>query len=152
MDRKQQWADPLVRSLLQDLVLAVTEGDAEHVQTLLLQGVRPDIIDLASAWSALHAAVLSNVKALDTLLPFARSVDGPRVGGATPLSYVVHELGESPSPERRKDLLDALKTLLAAGANPRAGAPDQSALELASLYGFPDVESMLMEAADEDGT
>ena len=138
--------DSLRRSLLQDLVSAVTRGDSEHVQTLLLQGVRPDIIDLASGWSALHAAVLYNVKALDTLLPYARSLDGPQVMGGTPLSYVVHELKESPSPERSKDLMDALKTLLAAGANPRAGGPDQSALELAWLYGFGDIESMLMEA------
>lgn len=132
----------LAASLLRDLVSAVTHGDVEQVELLLDQGVPPDVIDQASGWSALHAAVLL----LEVLLAFARSPDAPEVMGGTPMSYVLHELGEPVSPARRDELLGALASLLAAGASPRAGGVDQTPLELARLYRLRDVESLLSEA------
>ncbi|SFK96736.1 ankyrin repeat domain-containing protein [Lysobacter sp. cf310] len=136
----------LAASLLRDLVSAVTQGDAEQVELLLVRGVPPDVIDQAAGWSALHAAVLHNPQLLKVLLAFARSPDAPEVMGGTPMSYVLHELGEAASPARRDELLMALASLLAAGASPRAGGVDQTPLELARLYRLRDIESLLSEA------
>jgi hypothetical protein len=137
--------DPLSRSLLVDLVSATEQGDAERVRDLLSIGVPPDVIDIESRWSALHASVIHNPMLLATLLGHTRNPDGPRVLGGTPLSYAVHELGEKPNPERKQQLLRAIELLLQSGADPTCGASDQSALELSRLYGMPDVEALLVQ-------
>lgn len=135
--------NPLSASLVSDLVSATERGDSEHVRELLLRGAKPDVIDMTSGWSALHSSVLHCPLLLATLLEYTTAPDAPQVMGGTPLSYVVHELGENPDPQRRQQLFDAINLLLRAGANPKCGGPDQAALELARLYKMPEVESVL---------
>jgi len=136
--------DSLTRSLLHDLVAATEVGNVEAMQTLLTPGVRPDIVDIHSGWSALHAAVLSlHPGTLEQLLRHCDNPDRPTVGGGTALSYAIHELGESPAAQKRAALLAAVQNLLAAGADPKAGAPDQTALELVRMYRLDDVEPLL---------
>jgi ankyrin repeat protein len=135
--------DPLNDALLADLVSATKQGDAEQVRLLLGLGVRPDVVDHISGWSALHMSVLYNPLLLPTLLEHTSNPDLPKVMGGTPLSYVVHELGEKPDAERRQELFEAIALLLQAGANPKSGATDQTAIELARLYHMPDVEAAL---------
>jgi hypothetical protein len=136
--------NPLSASLLSDLVSATERADVEHVRELLSLGVRPDLIDMMSGWSALHSSVLHCPLLLATLLEYTAAPDEPQVMGGTPLSYVVHELGENPDPQRRQQLLDAINLLLRAGANPKCGGADQTALALARLYKMPDVENFLL--------
>jgi ankyrin repeat protein len=143
---------PFERSRIADLVAATKRGDVEYVDQLLAQGVRPDVIDLASGWSALHAAVLSAPELLPALLEYSADPDRPMVMGGTPLSYVIHELAEKPSDDRRQKLVGALHVLLDAGANPSAGAPDQSAHELAHLYGLDEIKPLLVKGVARDAT
>ena len=138
---------PLSRSLVRDLVSAIEQQDTERVGHLLSMGVPPDAIDIHSSWSPLHASVVYSPTLLAPLLAHTHNPDGPQVLGGTPLSYVVHELGEEPSPERKQQLLGALELLLQAGANPKCGASDQTALELSRLYGLCDVEALLLKRA-----
>src|ERR1700750_2866398 len=119
--------DPLSRSRLADLVSVLERGDTESVNLLLSLGVPPDVVDPSSGWSALHAAVLFKIELLPTLLEHSADPD-PLAGAATPLAHVVHELAEKPDAGRRQALLDAIKLLLSAGADPRAGGPAQTAL------------------------
>jgi hypothetical protein len=140
----------LQRSLLSDLVAVTVQGDAEQVRRLLSLGVRPDAIDKSSGWSALHASVLHNPSLLPTLLKFTETPDSPLVMGGTPLSYVVHELGENPDPDRRQSLFEAIGLLMHAGANPQCGGSDQTALELARLYKMPEVEALLLKGIGGD--
>ena len=135
---------PVSASLLSDLVHATEHGDVEHVRRLLALGVRPDVIDLSSGWSALHSSVLHNPLLLPTLLEYTADPNAPQVMGGTPLSYVVHELGEHPDAGRKQKLLDAIDLLLRAGADPKGGGGDQTALELARLYKMSDVENALL--------
>jgi hypothetical protein len=129
---------------LQDLVAATQIGNVEAMHTLLKRGVRPDVVDIHSGWSALHAAVLSlHPGTLELLLRHCDNPDGPTVGGGTALSYAIHELGESPASEKRKALVTAVHNLLAAGADPKAGAPNQTALELVQMYRLDDIEPLL---------
>ena len=139
--------DPLSQSLLQDLISATRLGDLEAIERLLALGVRPNVIDIHSRLSALHAAVMYQVGTLELLLRHCDDPDRPTILGGTALSYAIHELGESPPPEKREALLGAIKALLEAGANPRYGAADQTALELVRLYGLKDVESLLTGGA-----
>lgn len=139
--------NPLDKAFLSDLVLATKAGNTPRVTELLSIGVRPDIVDASSGWSALHAAVVFNSDSLSVLLEHCIDADGPKVGGGTPLSYVIHELGENPSTNRRQRLIDALNMLLRAGASPSVGGPDQTALELVRLYQLPEIEVMLMGSA-----
>ena len=136
--------DPLSDSLLIDLVSATEQGDVEHVRRLLALGVRPDVIEHSSGWSALHKSVLHDPRLLPTLLEYTANPDAPQVMGGTALSYVVHELGENPDDNRKQQLFEAIEVLLHAGANPQTGAPDQTALELAALYNMPDVYDALL--------
>lgn len=136
--------DPLNASLLTDLVSATEQGDVEHVRRLLALGVRPDVIDLSSGWSALHSSVLHSPLLLPTLLEYTANPDAPQVMGGTPLSYVIHELGEQPDTKRKQQLFEAIDVLLQAGASPNVGGNDQTALELARLYKMPDVENALL--------
>jgi ankyrin repeat protein len=136
--------DSLSRSLLQDLVAATKVGDVEAMQTLLTRGARSDIVDTDSGWSALHAAVLFlHPGTLELLLRHCDNPDRAMVGGGTALSYAIHELGESPASEKREALLAAVQNLLAAGADPKVGGPDQTALELVRMYRLADIEPLL---------
>lgn len=138
--------DSLSQSLLQDLVAATDIGNVDAMQTLLTRGVRPDIVDTHSGWSALHAAVLSlHPGTLELLLRHCDNPDRPTVGGGTALSYAIHELGESPASEKREALLAAVQKLLAAGADPKAGASDQTPLELVRMYQLDDIEPLLTD-------
>jgi hypothetical protein len=130
-------------SLLKDLVEAVTSRDDTQVDRLLLLGVPPDVIEPGGTWSALHAAVLFNVQVLPKLLSYSRDPDAPQVLGGTPLSYVVHALGEKPDSERKAELFVAMQLLKDRGASALAGGADQRPIELARLYGMPDVEAGL---------
>lgn len=143
--------NPLNIALHSDLVLATKAGDTQRATELLSIGVRPDIVDSSSGWSALHAAVVFNTDSLGVLLEHCIDPDGPKVGGGTPLSYVIHELGENPGANRRQRLIDALNMLLSAGASPSAGGPDQTALELVRLYRLPDIELILMRSVAGSG-
>ena len=137
--------NPLDRPLLIDLVAAVEQGDEDHARQLLALGVRPDVIESTSGWSALHASILHAPSLLPLLLAHSAEPDGPQVLGGTPLSYVVHELGERPDAPRRQQLFEAMDLLLAAGADPMCGGSNQSALELSRLYRMPDVEAWLLK-------
>ena len=136
--------DPLSASVLIDLVSAAGQSDVEHVRRLLALGVRPDVIETRSGWSALHSSVLHNPPLLPTLLEYTDDPDAPLVMGGTPLSYVVHELAEHPDDKRKQQLFEAIEVLLQAGANPACGAADQTPLELARLYRRPDIEDALL--------
>ena len=130
-------------SLLKDLIAAVKSRDDAHIDCLLSLGVSPDVIEPGDTWSALHAAVIFNIGALPKLLSHSRDPDAPQVLGGTPLSYVVHELGEKPEPARRAELFVAMRLLKDKGASALAGGPDQRPMELARLYEMPDVEDRL---------
>ena len=143
--------NPLNPSLLSDLVASTVQGDFEHVQRLLSLGVPPDVIDLSSGWSALHACVLHHPSHLESLLASSTDPDAPWVAGGTPLSYVVHELGEQPDENRRLQLLHAIELLLKAGANPKCGESDQTAVSLAVQYQMPEVLSALSSANVKGG-
>src|SRR6185369_1425052 len=108
-------------------------------------GVRPDVIDRSSGWSALHKSVLYNPLLLPTLLEHTADPDAPKVMGGTPLSYVVHELAEKPDDQRKQQLFEVVTLLLRAGASAESGAVDQTPLELARLYRMPDVEAALVD-------
>ncbi|MCM5682459.1 hypothetical protein M8A51_23265 [Schlegelella sp. S2-27] len=138
--------DPLAATRVADLVSAVEQGDAEYIDRMLALQVQVDEPDVLTGNSALHAAVLYHLELLPALLKHAANPDALDVGGATPLSCVLHELGEGPVGARRQQLVEAAAHLLHAGADPRAGASDQSALELARLYELPDVEALLVNA------
>lgn len=142
--------DPLVTSRIADLVSAVEQGDAEFVNKLLALRAQVDVPDLLTGNTALHAAVLCHVELLPALLKHARNPDAPDAGGATPLSCVVHELADAADPARRQRLIDAAERLLNAGADPGAGASDQSALELARLYELSDVEALLCRRPERE--
>jgi ankyrin repeat protein len=141
--------DSLNRSRIMDLVSATQRGDVAWMNQLLALDVRPEEIDLSSGLSALHAAVLFKPENLPTLLAHCRNPDYPRVMGGTPLSYIVHELGDQPNAARRNALLKAMNQLLRVGASPHAGGSDQTPLELARLYGLRDVEALLIEGASD---
>ena len=136
--------DPLAATRVADLVSAVEQGDADYVNKMLAVHAHVDEADVLTGNSALHAAVLHHVELLPALLEHAGNPDALDAAGATPLSYVVHELGDAPDAARRRQLVDAATRLLRAGADPRAGASDQSALELARLYELPEIEALLM--------
>jgi ankyrin repeat protein len=136
--------DPLSDSLLVDLVSATKRGDVEHIRRLLALGASPHVIEPESGWSALHTSVLYNPLLLPTLLEYTADPDAPWVMGGTPLSYVVHELAEDPDDKRKQELFEAIAVLVQAGANPECGGADQTALELARLYGRRDIEDALL--------
>lgn len=136
--------DPLGDSLLIDLVSATEAGDAEQVRRLLALGVRPDLIEHRSHWSALHVSVIHNPSLVPILLEYTRTPDLPQVMGGTPLSYVVQELAGHPDAGRRQQLFQAMDTLLKAGADPAGGQNDQSPFALSRLYGLHDVEDALL--------
>ena len=139
--------DPLVTSRVADLVSAIEQGDADYVGKLLALRVRVDAPDLLTGNTALHTAVLFHVELLPMLLPHAEDLDALDVGGSTALACVVHEIADAADPARRQQLIDAAGQLLHAGADPRAGVSDQSALALARLYEMPDVEALLERGA-----
>lgn len=130
--------------LVPDLVSATERGESARVRELLLRGAKPDVIDGVTGWSALHSSILHCPWLLATLLEYTTAPDEPKVGGGTPLSYVVHELGENPEPMRRQHLFAAIHLLLRAGANPQCGGPDQTAIGLARLYKMPEIEKVLL--------
>ena len=136
--------DPLAATRVADLVSAVEHGDADYVNKMLALHAPVDAADVLTGNSALHAAVLYHVELLPELLKHADNPDALDIGGATPLSCVVHELSDTSDASRRQQLVDAATHLLRAGADPRAGASDQSALELARLYELPEVEALLV--------
>ena len=142
--------DPLAATRVADLVSAVEQGDAEYVNKMLALRVQVDEPDVLTGNSALHAAVLYHVELLPALLKQAGNPDALDAGGATALSCVVHELSDAPEAARRQQLMEAAARLLDAGADPRAGASDQAALELARLYELADVEALLMNACTAD--
>jgi hypothetical protein len=148
---------PLRRSLLMDLIDAVSSGSVDDVQRLLAAGVAVDVEFPAPggaphpAYSALHAAAFrADPQILEILLSHCQDPDSARLGGATALAYVVHELGDLGSDpaiamSRRVSLVKALSMLLRAGADPMSGATDQRPLELARMYGLDDVEALLVQ-------
>lgn len=91
--------------------------------------------------------MVSHVETLEVLLRYWDDPDRPKVFGGTALSYAIHELGNSPAPEKREALLGAVRSLLAAGAGPKVGASDQTALGLVRLYRLKDVEPLLTGSA-----
>ena len=135
--------DPLSTSLLLDLLAATEDGNVAEMRRLLALGVKPDVAAPSSKWSALHTCILYNPSLLPILLEYTSAPDSPWVMGGTPLSYVVHELGENPSTERRQELFQAISLLLRAGADPRCGGSDQSPLYLSRMYEMPEVEMAL---------
>lgn len=141
--------DLLSSLLVPDLVSATERGDSERMRELLMRGAKPEVIDRSTGWSALHSSVIHCPWLLATLLEYTSAPDEPQVGGGTPLSYVVHELGESPDLKRRLQLFVAVQILLRAGANPKCGGPDQTALGLARLYKMPDVEKVLLGQGEQ---
>jgi hypothetical protein len=136
--------NPLADSLLFDLVSSTQAGDEEQVRRLLSLGVRPDLIEHQSGWSALHASVLHNPSLLPVLLEHTATPDLPKVMGGTALSYVVHELAEHPDADRKSQLLEAMDVLLRAGAEPGGGEAGQSPFTLARIYGLRDVEEVFV--------
>lgn len=136
--------DPLADSFLRDLIEATRTGDLERMDHLLSSGIRPDARETISGDSALHAAMAHHPELVARLLPFAVDPDAPRAGIGTPLAHVVQELGENPPPAVRQKLLQAMKELLAAGADPWYRGTDYSPVELARLHELPEIEALLL--------
>ena len=62
------------------------------------------------------------------------------------LAYVIHELGEGPAEPKRTQLVEVVRSLLEAGANPTGGSDrHQTPLGLALEYGMEDVKALLAE-------
>jgi ankyrin repeat protein len=138
-------------SLLMDLVHAAELGDAARVAALLDLGVKPDKVDGASRRTALFvAACAGHAEIVRQLLPRVTHPDREEVYRTTPLAYVVHELGERPREEQRMQLVEIVRMLLDAGANPRGGSDrHQTPLALAREYGMEDIEMLLSQHAHE---
>ena len=142
--------DPLLTTRVADLVSAVEQGDADYVGKMLALRVRVDAPDLLTGNCALHAAVLFHLELLPMLLKHAQDPDALDAGGSTALACVVHEIADAQDAARRTQLVGAAEQLLRAGADPRAGVAEQSALVLARLYDMPDVEALLARGAEHE--
>ncbi|MFT3883387.1 MAG: ankyrin repeat domain-containing protein [Gemmatales bacterium] len=133
------------KSLLRDLILATERNDFEHVKKLLDLGLEADEVDEISHQTALFSAACNgHVELTKFLLSKVRHPDSSEFGGATPLAYVIHGLGERPSGEKQDRLMSIIHLLLGAGANPNAGSDKhQTPLVLSRAYKMTDIETIL---------
>lgn len=132
------------QSLLRDLLCATEENEIERVEELIRQGLKVDEAEELSKKSPFFvAAEEGHVELLRLMIPHAKNPDSPEYYGATPLAYVVHELGASPVAEKRDRLLATLKLLLEVGADPGAGSDKyQTPVVLCREYGMLDLEGL----------
>ena len=138
--------DMILRSLLRDLVLAVEQNDREHVELLLSSSLWANAPDGFGRKSAFFAAVESGqLEMVHWLIEHMPHPDFPDIdiGNSTPLSYVIHELGEEHPPIIRQRWLAMMECLLEAGADPTAGTREGEPLVLSRLYGMKDIEKIL---------
>jgi hypothetical protein len=91
-------------------------------------------------------AVVKRKSFVRQLLAHVAHPDREEVFRTTPLSYVIHELGDGPAEPKRTQLVAVVRSLLEAGANPRGGSDrHQTPLALAREYGMEDVSALLAE-------
>ena len=91
--------DIILSSLLRDLVLAVEQNDREHVTLLLSNGLQADVPDGFGVLTAFRTAVeVGNLEMVRWLIGAVSHTDLTD-NKNTPLSYVVHQLGENQTPE-----------------------------------------------------
>jgi ankyrin repeat protein len=135
--------DIIIRSLLRDLVSAVDQNDSEQVELLLSNGLQADVPDGFGVRTAFRAAVeAGNLEIVRWLI---KDVHHPDLSdnNNTPLSYVIHQLGEAPSQVMRQHWLEMMECLLEAGADPTAGDRDGKPIVLSCLYGMKDIKAIL---------
>ncbi|MCY7338097.1 MAG: ankyrin repeat domain-containing protein [Chamaesiphon sp.] len=140
--------DIILRSLLRDLVSAVEQNDREQIELLLSDGLQADVPDRFGVRTAFLAAVKAgNLEIVRWLI---RDVHHPDLSdnNNTPLSYVIHQLGEAPSPVIRQHWLEMMECLLEAGADPTAGDRDGKPIVLSRLYGMKDIEAILEQCIE----
>lgn len=135
--------DIILRSLLRDLVLAVEQNDREHITLLLSKGLQADVPDGFGVLTAFRTAV--EIGDLEMVRWLIGDVSHPDLtdNKNTPLSYVVHQLGENKAPEIYQNWLKIMECLLEAGADPIAGFQDEQPLIISRLYGIEDIEVIL---------
>lgn len=137
--------DIILRSLLRDLVLAVEQNDREHVTLLLSNGLQADVPDGFGVLTAFRTAVeVGNLEMVRWLIG-AVSHSDLTDNKNTPLSYVIHQLGENQTPEVLQNWLEIMECLLEAGADPKAGFQDEQPLIISRLYGMKDIEAILKQ-------
>jgi hypothetical protein len=135
--------DIILRSLLRDLVSAVEQNDREQVELLLSNGLQADVPKEFGVRTAFLAAVeAGNLEIVRWLIKNGHHPDLSD-NNNTPLSYVIHQLGEAPSTVMRQHWLDMMECLLEAGADPTAGDRDGKPIVLSRLYGMKDIETIL---------
>jgi hypothetical protein len=112
-------------------------------------GARVDYSGPQARATALHCAVEEADQEIVSLLLGAGSNPDVTFAGMTALSCAIHEIAEESrnhvvdDPSRSKRLLAIVDLLVAAGADPAGGGPDQTPLELCRLYRIPELERRL---------
>jgi len=76
--------------LAYQLFVAISEGDVETAQTLLAEGVNPNIVDSSGASPLHHAAADNDLEIARLLLSAGAKVDALTLGKTTPLMWAAH--------------------------------------------------------------